>query len=752
MQREERQSQSAQKPSLPKRVRRPPSAVRSIYGLESLEPRTLLSADLAGAAQSFAPEPVSTTAPLVILADAPPAASNPDSVTPGSAIGRFGTASGNADPSLTFHASDGASVTFSLDGAGDGEVLQDQKGLTIRLHGTDEQSLLRIETAGGNDRVIIENVSVGGALGALIAPTADLVGDLAAEGPIGSLAMRNLEGGTISAPSVRGLAVLGHVNQSTLLIGTQLGNDARIGGTAQAADVFGPGSIGALYVGGSMSGATVRIGQDPVDGTFDNGNDVLQGGRDSAVTFLRIDGGLSADTRFVGGAFPATIQLAGERVAVEGDGRFRTAPEGPLATEDVVPATIQPGMSSIPGGNPAPVALTFASNPDLPETRPVTENVLPAPTQAGVSPVPGGNPSSDIAQTLGSNPDHVTESVLAAPPLAAVTSPTVASPAIVTQSLVSDPHTPSNAAAPPSPGTSEWASVVALWKSQMLEYGRRHGQELTDLASGTPSDQKDATYYDAERVFYQIAAYTGDPSWANYAQTAERYYRDGYVLPNQGVVPGYWNFTQGLRMDYEQTHDAASREAIILLSQNAAFANPITPVEWSESAQYSREVAYAIMSYVNAEAVGAAPIPREAQLIDQAMRHIDQWFVSKSASYMPFMVGLTTQALIHAYEQTPDPRIQTAVATAVNGLWQEAWLPSATAFYYAGTNPTEAAPDLNMLIAPAYAWMYRQTGDVTYRDRGDAIFAGGVHNAYLEPMKQFDQNYAWSFDYLTYRG
>jgi len=48
--------------------------------------------------------------------------------------------------------------------------------------------------------------------------------------------------------------------------------------------------------------------------------------------------------------------------------------------------------------------------------------------------------------------------------------------------------------------------------------------------------------------------------------------------------------------------------------------------------------------------------------------------------------------------------------------------------------------------------MYRQTGDVTYRDRGDAIFAGGVHNAYLEPMKQFDQNYAWSFDYLTYRG
>jgi hypothetical protein len=286
----------------------------------------------------------------------------------------------------------------------------------------------------------------------------------------------------------------------------------------------------------------------------------------------------------------------------------------------------------------------------------------------------------------------------------------------------------------------------------MLEYGQRHGHELADLASGAPQDQRDATYYDAEKVFYQIAAYTGDPAWVNYAQIAERYYRDNYVTVNGGAVPGYWNFTEGLRMDYQQTHDAASRDAVLLLSQNAAFAQQGTPLEWTESAEYSREVAYAIISYVDAQAVGSAPIPRAAQLIDQAMRHIDQWFVSKSQSYMPFMVGLTTQALIHAYEQNPDSRIQAAVATAVNGLWREAWLPSAASFYYAGTSPTEPAPDLNMLIAPAYAWMYQQTGDVTYRDRGDAIFAGGVNNAFLQPIKQFNQNYMWSFDYLKYRG
>jgi hypothetical protein len=69
-----------------------------------------------------------------------------------------------------------------------------------------------------------------------------------------------------------------------------------------------------------------------------------------------------------------------------------------------------------------------------------------------------------------------------------------------------------------------------------------------------------------------------------------------------------------------------------------------------------------------------------------------------------------------------------------------------------GSGGTEAAPDLNLLLAPAYAWMYRQTGDITYRQQGDQIFAGGVRNAMLAEVKQFSQNYAYSFDYLAWRG
>src|SRR3989441_1203069 len=123
------------------------------------------------------------------------------------------------------------------------------------------------------------------------------------------------------------------------------------------------------------------------------------------------------------------------------------------------------------------------------------------------------------------------------------------------------------------------------------------------------------------------------------------------------------------------------------------------------------------------------------------------------------MVGLTAEALIMEYEKTGDSRILPALKTALDWLWANAWVTGDQAFWYdnAVANPTvpwpsrPGAPDLNLLIAPAYAWLYRQTGDTKYRDRGDQIFAGGVQFAFLGGGKQFDQNYKWSFDYVKWR-
>ncbi len=315
---------------------------------------------------------------------------------------------------------------------------------------------------------------------------------------------------------------------------------------------------------------------------------------------------------------------------------------------------------------------------------------------------------------------------------------------------------------------------LALWETNMRAYGTTHC---------APAGLNDI-YYDAIRVYYQIADYTHDPSWVTCSQLARAIYRDQYVLPNNGTVPGYWNFTHGLAMDYLRSGDAQSKNAVILLSQNAAYASDYAPLNWTVSAQFSREVAYAIISYINAEKVGASPRARLPWLVSQALGHIDQWFISKTyrcgtdptlpqqgitgcdppaatGQYyiQPFMVGLTSAALIMYYDKTGDPRVLPAVRTAMDWLWANAWVAADQAFWYDNWVPNPSiplppqpgAPDLNLLIAPAFAWLFHQTGDTKYRDEGDAVFAGGVKFAYLGAGKQFDQNYWWSFDYVKWR-
>jgi len=197
---------------------------------------------------------------------------------------------------------------------------------------------------------------------------------------------------------------------------------------------------------------------------------------------------------------------------------------------------------------------------------------------------------------------------------------------------------------------------------------------------------------------------------------------------------------------------------VILLSKNAAFAVDGTPLEWTASTVQSREVAYSIMSYLNAETVGQPPPARLGDLVTQAIGHLDQWFVSKTAPYLqPFMAGLTMEALIQYNTAVGgDSRILPAIQSAVDSMWSHNWLPGNQSFQYidqqlSGVGGPDPAPDLNMLIAPAYAWMYHQTGNPMYQQEADAIFKGGVQDAYLQGAKQFDQNYLFAFDFLTWR-
>lgn len=314
---------------------------------------------------------------------------------------------------------------------------------------------------------------------------------------------------------------------------------------------------------------------------------------------------------------------------------------------------------------------------------------------------------------------------------------------------------------------------LARWESQMLSHGQQHCAYYD--TPGLPFDVfLEHGYYDGIRVFYQIADYTGDPAWNVCADKATLIYRDGYVIPNNGGVPGYRNFSTGLRLDFERTRNTTSKQAAILLSQNTGPARETTPLEWSVTPERSREVAYALISLIDAEALGEPRRARLAELVDLALRHVDQWFISQTyrasmssdapaarGQYyiQPFMVGLTAQALIRYHEHTGDSRVLPAVKTAMDWLWTHAWVAQDQAFWYDNWTPDPTqpfpakagAPNTSLLVAPAFAWLYRQTGDAIYRDRGDQIFSGGVTGAWLDGGKQYNQSYMWSFAYVRWR-
>jgi hypothetical protein len=302
-------------------------------------------------------------------------------------------------------------------------------------------------------------------------------------------------------------------------------------------------------------------------------------------------------------------------------------------------------------------------------------------------------------------------------------------PAVVTTPKVAPPALP----------------ALTKYTNDMRNYGTQYCNST--LSAGVESG---VWYYDGILVYHKASKYLNDPTFiTSCAQNVKNMYIP-YVVNNNGSLPGYRVFSQGLRRDFEVTGDTVSRKAAILLAKGL-------PLQWQVDQVSSREVAYQILAMVDAERLGVARNPKLADLVNVALGHIDQWTMTKNGTYArPFMFALTSEALIRYYELTGDPRVIWYVKTGADWMWANTWVDASEAFRYTdrvvssgGTNP---APDLNNLIAPVYGWLYSVTGDETYRTQGDKIFSGGVKLAWLGNGKQYSQNYRWSFDYLTWTG
>lgn len=304
------------------------------------------------------------------------------------------------------------------------------------------------------------------------------------------------------------------------------------------------------------------------------------------------------------------------------------------------------------------------------------------------------------------------------------------------------------------PGSPPVVPSIAGWESVMLTYANAFKAQVS--AFGTEAQ---AWYYDGGRCYFLIKDYTVDAQWEAGAQNIISAYRN-YVSSNGGAIPGYRVFPHGLYMDWVRNGVQASKDALHLLATGSPYASAAQANGGYPTCAVSRETAYALNSYRLDKLAGNGTHGGYQHAVDMACGHLDQWAVARTQHYVqPFMVALTMEALIQEFEtNVADTRIPELIKASCDFLWDKAWVPADASFWYentsdgGGTFPAAAgAPDLNLLIAPAFAWLYKRTADATYQTRGDAIWNGGVADTFIGQGKQGSQKFRWGFDYIKWR-
>lgn len=290
------------------------------------------------------------------------------------------------------------------------------------------------------------------------------------------------------------------------------------------------------------------------------------------------------------------------------------------------------------------------------------------------------------------------------------------------------------------------------WQSQMTRLADKWAPQIL----GPNALGQDCWYYDLPRVFFQISDYVQANKYAAAALASAKAYT-AYVQANNGQVPGWCVFPRGLRMCWERTQDHSYIDTMLLLQ-----ASPWVALGGDPDASLIRETAYAAMYWMEHERIGNPRDPRLELSIEFLLSHIDQLFVQElgkltdSPVNQPFFFGLAAEALLNWYDLTQDPRVISALQVATNYIWQRGVDPATGMVLYDLWQPGgDRFTGLNLLMANAWAFLWKTTGDTVARDRGDILFqhfADDPGDGIAWSPKQFAQTYRNSFDYvLRYR-
>jgi hypothetical protein len=331
-----------------------------------------------------------------------------------------------------------------------------------------------------------------------------------------------------------------------------------------------------------------------------------------------------------------------------------------------------------------------------------------------------------------------------------------------------------------SQGTSPiYPPTYADWVDKFE--GRVHimGPRWTTLAT---NDQV-IGYGKGEAWLGYLKAYQhfGNTAYKAYGELAAQRYRDAYILPNNGGVPGYYNYSEGFAVDWLMNGDTLSQEAVVDLSLRGTYAADTTRLVDIEGEALSREVSYGLMAWlladvhcnqpwrtktlnymdilfgnVGQQVIGVPPSPVENITLTSG-GHIEQWlggyqtdpntgahipgtqhaFADAFFGYAPFMGAYlafsgikfnefaSAGLLINNLGATvgPDPRVLPKLIRLADATQNEMWDPAVQAHLYRWGDAS-GAPDLSTVIFPWFAWLFLQTGKARFRIYADDTFAG----------------------------
>jgi Ca2+-binding RTX toxin-like protein len=306
--------------------------------------------------------------------------------------------------------------------------------------------------------------------------------------------------------------------------------------------------------------------------------------------------------------------------------------------------------------------------------------------------------------------------------------------------------------------------VFATYVTQFDTYADQHW-------ASTGADWAASNYYDRAKIYYEWWAATGDSSYLDRANALAVNYRVNYLEASNYGTSAHWSQIGGVALHYLVTGDQASLKAVGSVADSFTLPYYMANLGRTDvSAEMDNRVqARVLESLLYAWKLGApSDVPGrdwgallhtalDAILSSQSADGAYHFLQPRQLGYnKPFMVGLLNDALIKYYETfDQDPRIIQAVKKSLDFMWANNWVSSAKAFEYIdgvvpGEGDTTPAPDLNNLIVNGFGFIYKVTGDATYKTRGDLVFEGAVESAWLDGSKQFNQQYASSYKYIAY--